>query len=119
MNEIEILKREEEMCHEIWEQNYRECNGNDVSLNHVHICDFYLLNLLYDGYGNKSVKSRKDAALKCKHYLKSIGEKRDPWWGCCDDCIHDRYITISRDNSTILNICTLGIDQRKLKQEDA
>ena len=118
MDELKILKQEEKLCDEMWDKSYEEsvAKGEKYStLNHVHICDFDLINLLYHQYGNRS-KLRKDAELKCKQYLKSIGKKRDNWMECCENCIHDRYVTISDDNSTVLNICTLGINKR-LKDE--
>lgn len=110
MDELKILKQEEKLCGEIWE------NGNNGTLNHVHICDFDLINLLYHRYGKNRALLREDSKLKCKQYLKSIGKKRDNWMECCDHCIHDRYVTISDDNSTVLNICTLGVNE-SLKDE--
>ena len=112
MDEFKILKQEAELCGEIWEQDYQENKGNDVTLNHVHICDFDLVNLLYHGYSKSRAKLREDSKLKCKQYLKSIGKKRDHWLDCCENCIHDRYVTISGDNSTVLNICTLMPESR-------
>lgn len=116
MDEIKFLKQEEKLCNEMWEQSYQDNNCNDVTLHHVHICDFDLINLLYYGYGKSRAKLREDSKFKCKQYLKSIGKKRDNWMECCGNCIHDRYVTISDDNSTVLNICTLGINKR-LKDE--
>ena len=112
MDELKFLKKEEELCGEIWEQNYQENKGSDVTLNHVHICDFELINLLYHGYRINRAKLRKDAELRCKQYLKSINKKRDYWLYCCENCIHDRYVTISDDNSTVLNICTFSPESR-------
>ena len=116
MDELKFLKQEAELCGEMWEQNYQENKCNDATLNHVHICDFELINLLYHGYSKNRAKLREDSKLRCKQYLKSIGKKRDYWLDCCDHCIHDRYVTISGDNSTVMNICTLMIDER-LKDE--
>lgn len=108
MNELEFLKQEEKLCGQMWDENYQESNGNGVTLNHVHICDFDLINLLYRG----KMLSEKSAKEKCKQYLKSIGKERDEDLECCDHCIHDRYVTISEDNTTVLNICTIGTDAR-------
>lgn len=112
MDELKFLKQEEKLCNEMWEQNYQENKGNDVTLNHVHICDFDLINLLYHGYSKNREKLKEDSKLRCKQYLKSIGKKRDYWLDCCENCIHDRYVTISDDNSTVLNICTLSPESR-------
>ena len=115
MDELKILKQEEKFCHEMWNQNYEEVvakGGEHTRLNHAHICDFDLINLLYHRYGKNRSKLREDSKLKCKQYLKSIGKKRDYWLDCCDHCIHDRCVTISEDNTTVLNICTSGIDVR-------
>lgn len=114
MDELKFLKQEEKLCNEMWEKSYEESilrGGEYATLNHVHICDFDLINLLYHRYGNRA-KLKKNAELKCKQYLKSIGKKRDYNMDCCDHCIHDRYVTINDDNSTVLNICTLAIDER-------
>lgn len=114
MDELDFLKKEEKLCDEMWERSCEESvlkGGQYSTLNHAHICDFDLINLLYHRYENRA-KLRKNAELKCKQYLKSIGKKRDYNMDCCDHCIHDRYVTISDDDSTVLNICTLGINKR-------
>lgn len=114
MDELDFLKQEEKLCDEMWERSYEESvlkGGQYSTLNHAHICDFDLINLLYHRYENRA-KLRKNAELKCKQYLKSIGKKRDYNMDCCEHCIHDRYVTISEDDSTVLNICTLGINKR-------
>lgn len=67
-----------------------------------------MINLLHDG----EVLSDKSSEEQCKQYLKSIGQERDEDLACCDHCIHDRYVTISEDNTTVLNICTMGTDAR-------
>lgn len=115
MDELKFLKQEEKLCDEMWEESYQESvknGGQYATLNHVHICDFELINLLYHGYRRKRSELRKDAELKCKQYLKSIGKKRDYWSDCCEHCIHDRYVTINEDDNTVLNICTLNSDKR-------
>lgn len=119
MDELKFLKQEENLCREMWENAHEETflkGKKYTALNHVHICDFDLINLLYYQYGKNRALLRKDAEFKCKQYLKSIGKKRDYNMDCCDHCIHDRYVTISDDNSTVMNICTLGINKR-LKDE--
>ena len=47
MDEYKFLKQEEKLCSEMWEQDYQENKSNDVTLNYAHICDFDLVNLLY------------------------------------------------------------------------
>ena len=56
MDEYKFLKQEEKLCSEMWEQNYQENKSNDVTLNHAHICDFDLVNLLYHGYSKSRAK---------------------------------------------------------------
>lgn len=112
MKDIDILKREAQMCDDIWEENWKEekAKGNEyANLNHMHVCDFELCNFRY-------CKNRKElnklVEKKCKEYLSSIGEERDEDLNCCDYCIHDRYVTISVDNpGLILNMATLGLDK--------
>lgn len=109
MTEYEILKREEDFCHNIWSSK------NYEGLQHYHICDFEIINF-------KCCKNRRQlnkiVEKKCKEYLASIGQERDEYMCCCDTCIHDRYLTVSEEaDGLILNIATLGLDNRK-KSED-
>lgn len=115
--ELDILRKEEEFCNKLWDSNYQEelKKGNKyTSLNHQHVCDFELCNFKYC----KNIKKlNKLVEQKCRKYLSSIGKERDKYMECCDNCIHDRYLTIS-DNTEdlVLNICTSGLDYR-FKQE--
>lgn len=118
MTEYEILKQEENMCNKIWDS--RPCklqeDGNSYrGLTHYHMCDFEILNF-------KCCKNRKQlektVAKKCKEYLASIGKERDEYMCCCDECIHDRYLTVSEETEgLILNIATLGLDYRVWNKE--
>ena len=111
MKDIDILKYEEQMCYNIWEEKYkeREEKGDEyTNLDHMHVCDFELCNFKYC---KNRKKLDKLVEKKCKEYLSSIGEERDEELNCCDYCIHDRYVTISVDNpELILNIATLNLD---------
>lgn len=117
MTDKDILKQGNIICDDLW--RYREHD----SLDHMHVCDFEILNFKYC----KNIK-KLDKVVKheCKQYLSSIGKKRDKWMSCCDHCIHERYITVSRTNpGLILNICTIlggsldeswyGKDYKKIK----
>ena len=43
------------------------------------------------------------------------GKERDECMCCCDECIHDRYLTVSEETEgLILNIATLGLDHRAI-----
>lgn len=113
MIEYEILKKEEKLCDTIWASKYIEsieANLPDTPLQHMHICDFEILNFRY-------CKNRKQleklVIKKCKEYLASIGKERDECMCCCDHCIHERYLTISEETEDlILNIATLGLDDK-------
>lgn len=99
MTDIDILKQEDKIFTELWR------NREHDSLDHMHVCDFELLNFLYC---KNTKKLNKIVKHKCKKYLSSIGKKRDKCMSCCDHCIHERYVTISRDNpGLILNICSI------------
>lgn len=99
MTDKDILKQENIICDNLW--RYREHD----SLNHMHVCDFEILNFLYCKNWKKLNKIVKH---ECEKYLSSIGKERDEFMSCCDHCIHERYVTISRDNpGLILNICSI------------
>lgn len=102
MREYEILKQEEDMCHKIWSLKQYE------GLQHYHMCDFEIVNF----HNCKSRrKLNKLVEKKCKEYLASIGKERDEYMCCCDNCIHERYLTVSEETEDlILNIATLGLD---------
>ena len=104
MTDYEILEKEENLCHSIWNDHKYE------GLQHYHMCDFEILNFKYC---KNSRKLDKIVEKKCKEYLASIGQERDENMYCCDTCIHDRYLTISEyTEDLILNIATLGLDDR-------
>lgn len=110
MDELKFLKQEEKLCNEMWDQNYEETKNTDTTnLYHMHVCDF---ELLYFASVKNIKKLDKKVEKECKKYLKSIGKERDENLCCCDHCIHDRYMTISANTETVLNICTLAIDKR-------
>ena len=45
MKDIDVLKREENLCNCIWEENYYQEKGNAyANLDHIHVCDFELIN---------------------------------------------------------------------------
>ena len=109
MTDYEVLKKEEGLCDNIWSSHQYE------RLQHYHMCDFEILNFKY-------CKNRKQlekiVKKKCKEYLASIGQERDECMCCCDTCIHDRYLTVSeKTEDLILNITTLGLDNRKLESD--
>ena len=107
MKDIDILRHEEEFCHKLWRDYYesRECiTDAPLKFDHMHVCDFELYNFRY-------CKNRRQlnklVERKCKEYLSSIGKERDKWMTCCDECVHDRYMTISEETpELILNIST-------------
>ena len=113
MTEYEILKKEEILCHTIWASKSMEATEEGCQytpLQHMHMCDFDILYFL-------RCKNRRQldklVEKKCKEYLASIGKERDEYMCCCDECIHDRYLTISEETEDlILNIATLGLDER-------
>ena len=109
MTDYEILKQEERLCNDIWNSKPTQ------DLAHYHMCDFEILNFRYC---KNRRQLEKTVEKKCKEYLASIGEERDECMFCCDHCIHDRYLTVSEEmEDLILNIATLGLDNRK-KSED-
>jgi hypothetical protein len=111
MTDYEILKQEENLCHTIWKSKPTETAEDGfeyVPLQHYHMCDFEILNF-------RICKNRRKldklVEKKCKEYLASIGKERDECMCCCDECIHDRYLTVSEETEDlILNIATLGLD---------
>lgn len=114
MKDIDILKQEEELCHSIWKEandNYQELKkqGRENEYpDHMHVCDFELINFRYC---KTRRKLNKLVEKECKEYLSSIGEKRNKNMSCCGGCIHNRYMTISGKNpNLILNIATVGIE---------
>lgn len=111
MKDIDVLKQESQLCNRIWKENYEERvkSGDEFSnLDHMHVCDFELINFKYC---KSRKKLNKIVENECIKYLSSIGVERDECMECCDYCIHDRYVTISRANpGLILNISTLRID---------
>lgn len=119
LSDYEILKREEKMCNEIWDSKPCKMHANGevyMDLDHYHMCDFEILNF-------QCCKNRKTleklVEKKCKEYLASMGQERDECMCCCDTCIHDRYLTVSAETEgLILNIATLGIDNRIKELED-
>lgn len=116
MTECDILKQEENMCNQIWNSNPCQLNENGIperGLTHYHMCDFEILNFKYCKNRRQLEKTVEN---KCKEYLASIGKERDECMCCCDECIHDRYLTVSEETEDlILNIATLGLDHRTLK----
>ena len=113
MNDYEILKKEETLCRTIWASTPPETTEDGrqrTPLQHEHMCDFEILNFRYC---KNRRKLDKLVEKKCKEYLASIGRERDECMCCCDDCIHDRYLTVSEETEDlILNIATLGLDER-------
>ena len=110
MAEYEILKQEEDLCNAI--QDSRQCDG----LQHYHMCDFEIMHFKYC---RNRRQLEKVVEKKCKEYLASIGQERDECLSCCDYCIHDRYLTVSeKTEDLILNIATLGLDNRKKSEDD-
>ena len=113
MNDYEILKKEETLCNTIWASKPLETieDGRQrIPLQHEHMCDF---EILYLRYCKNRRKLDKLVEKKCKEYLASIGRERDECMCCCDHCIHDRYLTVSEETEDlILNIATLGLDER-------
>ena len=118
MTDYEILKKSEDMCHEIWKTQPLEPTEDGIgwiALQHYHMCDFEILN--FHNCKNRR-RLNKVVEKKCKEYLTSIGQERDECMCCCDHCIHDRYLTVSeKTDGLILNIATLGLDHRVIKAE--
>lgn len=118
MNDYEILKKSEDMCHEIWNTQPLEPTEDGIgwkALQHYHMCDFEILN--FHNCKNRR-QLEKTVEKKCKEYLASIGQERDECMCCCDHCIHDRYLTVSEEtDGLILNIATLGLDYRVWNKE--
>lgn len=119
MTDHDILKQEEIMCKNIWLTRPNKINKDGLphqDLTHYHMCDFEILNFRYC---KNRRQLNKVVEKKCKEYLSSIGKERDECLCCCDECIHDRYLTVSEDTGgLILNIATLGLDNRIVKTED-
>lgn len=111
MKDIDVLKEESKLCDRIWEENYEErvkAGLEFPSLDHIHVCDFELINFKFC---KNRKKLNKIVEKECQKYLSSIGVERDKYMECCDYCIHDRYMTISKANpGLVLNISTLKID---------
>ena len=120
MSEYEILKKEENLCDEIWASKPLETTEEGVQyipLQHMHMCDF---DILYFRRCKNRKQLDKLVEKKCKEYLASIGKERDECMCCCDHCIHERYLTISEETEDlILNIATLGLDEKmkELREE--
>ena len=116
ITEYEILKQEENMCNQIWDSKLCKLHedGNSYrDLTHYHMCDFEILN--FHNCKNRR-QLEKVVEKKCREYLASIGKERDECMCCCDECIHDRYLTVSEETEgLILNIATLGLDNRVWK----
>lgn len=118
ITDYEILKQEVGMCNQIWDS--RPCklhdDGNSYrGLTHYHMCDFEILNF-HNCRNRKQLE--KVVEKKCKEYLASIGKERDECMCCCDECIHDRYLTVSEETEgLILNIATLGLEHRTWNKE--
>lgn len=119
ITEYEILKKEEELCHAIWDSKPCIWHENGMpyrNLQHYHMCDFEILNF---HYCKNRRQLEKIVEKKCKEYLASIGQERDECMCCCDTCIHSRYLTVSEETEDlILNIATLGLDNRKRSEDD-
>lgn len=121
ITEYEILKQEEDMCNKIWDSKpcyFHESGAMKRDLEHYHMCDFEILNFRYC---KNRRQLEKTVEKKCKEYLASIGQERDECMCCCDNCIHDRYLTVSEEtDDLILNIATLGLDRkmRELESDD-
>ena len=114
ITEHEILKKEEDFCNQIWDSKPCVLHENGMPyrhLTHHHMCDFEILNFRYC---KNRRQLEKVVEKKCKEYLASIGQKRDECMCCCDTCVHDRLLTVSEETEDlILNIATLGLDERK------
>ena len=118
MTEYEILKKEEALCDAIWASKPLETSEDGhqyIPLRHYHMCDFEILHFFH-------CKNRKQlnklVGKKCKEYLASIGRERDEYMCCCDNCIHERYLTVSEETEDlILNIATLGLDYKTKELE--
>lgn len=119
MTEYEILKQEENLCDAIWASRLPETTEEDLQytpLQHMHMCDF---DILYFRRCKNRRQLDKLVEKKCKEYLASIGKERDECMCCCDECIHDRYLTISEETEDlILNIATLGLDMKMKELEE-
>lgn len=108
MDYLKILKDGDDTSNKLWNEAYKE-NGNTNCLQHMHVCDFEILNCRI---GKSGRNINRENIRCCKEYLKSIGETRDKDLWCCEKCIHDKYVTTDFSGNFILNIATLAVNKR-------
>lgn len=114
MTDLEYLKEQDRLNYRYREEKYHENGDIPYWSNHIHMCDFEILDKLYP-----AAHAKGWAKFQCKKYLKQFGKKRDSVMNCCDECPHMRFIEINDDNF-ILSITTswIGVGQNNFLNKD-